>query len=420
MWSSVAIRYIIATLEYWLLGLGAAAQHGMRPGGRTETKGTNVKLHEKIAAIEVSMNADLVERRDSIRALLLAFVTQEHVFFFGPPGTAKTRMIEDLRACVVGSRSCYRLAHRFMTADELIGPMDLGVFQREHRFVRNLTGGIADTEFAFLDEVFKANSAVLNTLLPILNERRLDESTPIPLRTCASASNEFPSDESLGALYDRFLLRERVEYIKGDRAKLALLARVAAKGKRSQAFVAPVQVSLGEWDQIATEVDAVTIPTAVLEAQLRLEKDLAKQNIFVSDRRSVQALRVIKAEAWLNGEATASVDDLQALRYIYWNTTKEQDALISLLGALDRTITGEVLAVLDAAISKWELRPTEPSELRSRLPELERSVNVALAEGRERAKKLGKRAQTKVADRGRELRAIHDEIKALLRAQYNL
>lgn len=379
-----------------------------------------MELQKKVSLIEQSLNDDLVERRDPIRALIIAFVLQEHVFFFGPPGTAKTRMIEDLRACVSNARSCYRLAHKFMTADELIGPMDLSVFQKEHRFVRNLKGGIADVEFAFLDEVFKANSAVLNTLLPILNERRLDESTGIPLRTCASASNEFPSDESLAALYDRFLLRERVEYIRKDRNKLALLQRMGAQAKSSQTFVPPVQLTTDEWDQIVKSVDAVTIPNVVLEAQMKLEKELTKQSVFISDRRSVQALRVLKAEAWLDSETEASVDHVQALRYVYWNTLKEQEILHSLLAALERTVLGEVMAILDGAISKWELRPTNVDELRPRLPEMERQINLALADARERANRLGKRAKVKVAERGKELQAIRDEIKALLRAQYNL
>lgn len=378
------------------------------------------ELQEKVAAIEKSLNNDLAERRDAIRALLIAFVLQEHVFFFGPPGTAKTRMIEDLRSCVTGTRSCYRLAHRFMTADELLGPMDLGVFQKEHRFVRNLKGGVADVEFAFLDEVFKANSAVLNTLLPILNERRLDESTAIPLRTCASASNEFPSDDTLNALYDRFLLRERVEYVKSERTKKSLRERFAAQSKPKQTFVAPVAITLDEWDQIARDVDSVSIPEGVLDAQIRLEKDLATQNVFVSDRRGIQALRVIKAEAWLDGETEASVDHLQALRYVYWNTLKDQEILHGLLSALERSIIGEVLDIIDGAIGAWEMRPTNSEELRRVLPELERQLNVALAESREKASKLGKRAKAKVAERGKELRAIHDGIKVELRRQYNL
>jgi len=211
-----------------------------------------------------------------------------------------------------------------------------------------------------------------------------------------------------------------VEYIKSERNKIALLQRVSTKSKAAQAFVPPVQVSIDEWDAITKAVDQVTIPEPVLQALVKLEKELAKQNVFVSDRRSVQALRVLKAEAWLEGETEASVDSIQALRYVYWNTLKEQESLHTILAALDRSITGEVLAVLDGAISKWELRPTDTGELRARLPELERAVNVALADARGRAEKLGKRAKAKVAERGKELRSIHDEIKGLLRAQYNL
>jgi MoxR-like ATPase len=376
---------------------------------------------QKLLAIEGSINAHVAERRDAVRAMLLAFCVQEHVFFFGPPGTAKTQMIECLRSCITGARQTYKLLHKFCTADELIGPMDLVEFQQNRVFKRNLEGGIAQVEIGFLDEVFKANSAVLNTLLPILNERRLDNAQ-IPLRMCGSASNEFPAENTLQALYDRFLFRDCVSYVSNHRTKMSLRRRKAGLAKQAQAFVPPCTLSLDEWDAIAADVDRVILPDAILEAQLKLEKLLKDQGMVVSDRRGIQALRVLKAEAWLNGEKEASQDSLQALRYVYWDTLAQRDTLIPLLEAMERTAIAGVLAVMDSALREWQDRPSDPFEYRAIMGELESKLTTARAEAKrlQSEGKFGKRANDKINDRGKELREALDTLVRDLASQYSL
>ncbi len=376
---------------------------------------------QKLLAIEGAINAHIAERRDAVRAMLLAFVTQEHVFYFGPPGTAKTQLVECLRACVLDARQTYKLLHKFCTADELIGPMDLVEFQTNRVFKRNLTGGIAAVEIGFLDEVFKSNSAVLNTLLPILNERRLDNAK-IPLRLCASASNEFPAENTLEALYDRFLFRDCVTYISNHRTKMSLRRRKAGQAKQSQAFVPPATITMAEWDAITADVDKVILPDAILEAQLKLEKQLKDQGLVISDRRGIQALRVLKAEAWLNGEKEASQDSLQALRYVYWNTLGQRDTLIPLLEAMERTAISGVLAVMDSALREWQDRPSDPFEYRAVMGELETKLSSARAEAKrlQAEGRFGKRANDKINDRGKELREALDTLVRDLANQYNI
>ena len=59
---------------------------------------------------------------------------------------------------------------------------------------------LPEAEFAFLDELFNANSAILNNLLTVLNERiyrRGSEIHQLPLLSLFAASNHLPEDEAL-------------------------------------------------------------------------------------------------------------------------------------------------------------------------------------------------------------------------------
>ena len=101
----------------------------------------------------------------------------------------------------------------FSTPEEVVGPYDLGALD-QNRYERAVDGYLPTADVAFLDEIFKANSAILNSFLTLLNEREFEQGHQViscPLQVCVGASNEYPADESLNALYDRFLLRRWVE-----------------------------------------------------------------------------------------------------------------------------------------------------------------------------------------------------------------
>ena len=95
-------------------------------------------------------------------------------------------------------------------------------------YVRQTNGYLPTAEVAFVDEIFKANSAILNALLTLLNERLFDNGykrLKVPLLTLIAASNELPESEELDALYDRFLIRRHVGQVSTQAlGRLALLA----------------------------------------------------------------------------------------------------------------------------------------------------------------------------------------------------
>lgn len=319
-------------------------------------------VRDKVWRIRDALHAALSERDDAIECVITAFVCQEHAVFEGPPGTAKSLLSDALMRCVTGGNYVRRLLHKFCTADELIGPMDLGHFKTANQYRRVLGNGAADAHGLFLDEIFKANGALLNTLLTLLEERLYADQSgqhTVPLRMCVSASNEFPQEDVLAALYDRFLFRDRVAYITGRDNKRTLLCHKAATAKKAQSFTPPCTITVDEWDAIAADVDAVTMPEALIDKFLDFQDLLSKDGIVMSDRRSVKVLRAIKAAAWLDGESEASVDHLFVLRFCAWDTPEEQEKVLAAIKTLDRSVTRNALDQIDAALRAYRAMPTE-------------------------------------------------------------
>src|SRR5579872_1622121 len=145
-----------------------------------------------------------------IRLLVVAAIAGEHAVLIGPPGTAKSALIRTF-ARLLHARYFEYLLTRFTEPNEIFGPVDIAAF-REGRYERRTEGMLPEAEIVFLDEVFKSNSAILNSLLTLLNERKYTSGGHVircPLLSAFGASNEVPADETLTAIYDRFLLRIR-------------------------------------------------------------------------------------------------------------------------------------------------------------------------------------------------------------------
>src|SRR6516164_3769191 len=158
-----------------------------------------------------------VGRNEVIDLIALAVVAGEHLFLHGPPGTAKSALIRQFAGAVRGQYFEYMLT-RFSEPNEIFGPIDIARL-REGTVVTVTTGMLPEAEFVFLDELFNANSAILNNLLTVLNERtyrRGAETYTLPLLSLFSASNHLPEDDALRALFDRFLLRCQVDNLRRE------------------------------------------------------------------------------------------------------------------------------------------------------------------------------------------------------------
>ena len=263
------------------------------------------------------LNRGLVGRDEQARCLLLAALCGEHVLLIGPPGTAKSELARRLRG-LVGGRYFERLLTRFTVPEELFGPLSLAALD-EGRYLREIDGYLPTAKVAFLDEVFKANSAILNALLTLLNERAFDQGADridVPLATLVAASNEVPGDDSLKAFLDRFLFRCAVGPVGDDAFEALLRSADAADAAPDDEGAGGGLLSADLLGRLEAASRAVVLPASIVAALSALRAVMVDAALEVSDRRWVQAVHVLRVAAATHGRARVAEADLWLMRWL--------------------------------------------------------------------------------------------------------
>jgi MoxR-like ATPase len=264
-----------------------------------------MSAHERIRAAIRAAADGLVARERLVELVVLAAVAQEHLLIIGPPGTAKSEAVRRVGS-VLGARRFEYLLGRFTEPSELFGAVDLRRLQAGE-VVTDTHGMLPEAELAFLDEVFLGSTAILNTLLGILAERRFRRGHTdlrCPLRVCVGASNRLPDDTDLAAFADRFLLYAFVEPLPDPRLEELLEA-----GWRGGAVHATPLATVDDLDALSgasRQVDLDPLRPRLAHA-IRL---LRKEGIALSDRRAVKTQALIAAAAALAGRSVATAADL--------------------------------------------------------------------------------------------------------------
>jgi MoxR-like ATPase len=287
------------------------------------------QLHEQVTE---PLKRRFVEREEVIDLIALALVAGEHLFLYGPPGTAKSALIRQFARAVHGRYFEYMLT-RFSEPNEIFGPIDLAQL-RQGVVATVTTNMLPEAEFAFLDELFNANSAILNNLLTVLNERiyrRGAETHQLPLLSAFSASNHLPEDDALRALFDRFLLRCHVDNL--PRASTTRL--LAAGWALEQAEEPSASLSSTDLRKLSDRIYTIDLDP-VRELYTEVVHKIRDLGVAFSDRRTVKAQKLLAASAVLCRRQAASAADLWVLRYV-WDRAEQIGPLRGLIeGVLEQ------------------------------------------------------------------------------------
>ena len=365
---------------------------------------------ETLQSVREELRAQFIERDEVVDGALLALVAGQHILLIGPPGTAKSMLARALCEHIGGSYFEWLLT-KFSTPEELFGPVSLPALE-QGRFERVTTHKLPEAQIAFLDEIFKANSAILNALLTILNERRFYQGTQVeqvPLRTLVAASNELPDEEELAALYDRFLLRFTVGYIERDDKFIDLLTREQAQTRAATVIAPDMLVDL------QNQAADVALGRGIVAELTEIRKRLGAAGVLASDRRYRQSLLMLKAAALLDGRTKVTHRDLGWLEHMLWSEPEEQHTVLEVLSQMSDGLVEESRKLRRQAqeIEAYARRPWPDDAARERAL-LEAHTKIA-----EIHRRLEAMAQ-QLRERGRDGSALATDAEAVVSIQRNL
>ena len=282
---------------------------------------------ERMTKIIGRLNEGIHEREEPIAVAFLAALSDQNVFLFGPPGTAKSLIARRLSHAFETNGYFEYLMHRFSTPEDVFGPVSITELKRDN-FLRKTEGFLPQSDFAFLDEIWKSSPAILNTLLTIINEKLFRNGTevePAPLKALIAASNETPPPgQGLDALYDRFLVRLNVPPMA---AKENFERLLNAQPTRAELKLPDgLAIQHAEWEKWCEEIHAVKLSeetqNIIHDIRLSFEKKGEELDVYVSDRRWQKSAILLKAAAFFCGRKETNLVDTLLLRHCLW-TTKE-------------------------------------------------------------------------------------------------
>ncbi len=308
------------------------------------------ELRDKINKFRLGLGGHFVGKQKLIDLMTVCAVAQEPLLLVGPPGTAKSDLVLKFKDAISIPNNRYfeYMLTRFTEPSEILGPIDINLL-RKGQYIRREKGKLPTAELVFLDEIFKSNSAILNTLLTIVNERKFyQDGVPVPvaLKILFAATNEIPEHAELSALKDRFCLKAACRSVQNEFFFELLDAGLDGQSHRDlgRSPWAEGHASLDDFlmaNRYLTMMMGqrrmeggrelrdrdVYFREELLREMRRLIKTLVREdNVFISDRKIIKLYRLIRTRAWVMHGGAVERDDLILLSYL-GETLEEVDLL---------------------------------------------------------------------------------------------
>ena len=342
-------------------------------------------LRQEFSALRDKLSQRHIERYDEVEMAFVAILCGYHAVLIGPPGTAKSMMSADFVNAFDGATRFKYLFTKFTTPEEIFGPWDLSLL-KEGQYRRITRGMAPEAHIIFEDEIFKANSAILNAQLTLMNERQFDnggERIDCPLITVFGASNELPEGEELWALFDRFHLRKVVNYIHEPGNFVRML----------QADNKPIEstLTLDDLLEAQQEVRTISIPTDVWDTMVEIRSDMQLEGLIASDRRYRQAILALKAMAWLHDRDHVTDDDFRILEHMLWTNPEDVKKVSRIVLAHTNPLDQEANEIIDLADEIAGQLTTALLDAKSRGVDVDQALTKQGIEWFTRCKKLSER-----------------------------
>lgn len=312
-------------------------------------------IQQRVAQIEVEMGQTLMEREDVIHGALVARVGQMHHLSVGPGGTGKSLLVRTLVSHIPDATHFETALDETTDPSQVFGPPDIKVMVEEGKTRRVTTGMLPHATDAFIDEIFNGNTPVLHSLMPALNERIFHNNGmpgPIALRSCYAGTNKLNADSDVAAFWDRLHLRYIVGYSKRRASRSAMvdqaIARMAMNGRGTSTSLGQSRtlVTVAELDTAHKEALNLDMPAQVENLFYDIHEGLKGEGIEISDRRLVEGMAAVLANAWVRGNVSVRTSDLDILAHMWWITQDDMEKAQKLIiGAVN---PGEA-AALDLA-----------------------------------------------------------------------
>ncbi|NVJ16459.1 AAA family ATPase [Myxococcus sp. AM010] len=308
-------------------------------------------LRERLNRFRLALGRHFVGKQTLVDLMTVAAVAQEPLLLVGPPGTAKSDLVLKFRDALRIPNEDYfeYLLTRFTEPSEVLGPIDINLL-RQGRYIRREGGKLPTAKLVFLDEVFKASSAILNALLTVINERKFYQDgapQPVKLKVLFAATNELPEHAELGALKDRFCLKAACRPVQ-DRYFLELLDSGLDSQTHRELNQKPWAEGHATLDDLLKAHRYLTLMMGKRETgpdgrelrdrDLFFRDDLLREfrrvvqtltredGVFISDRKLVKLYRLLRTRAWIFHGGAVERQDLQLLSYL-GETREEIDLL---------------------------------------------------------------------------------------------